>query len=1124
MLPSSSKLDRPNRSFRRRLSLESLEGRRLLTGGGLVVGTNLAFIADFDAVAFVDVMNQSRLFQTAEAVDSGPYNTGKASLMPVDANGWPLQSPFDPGDGSPMQIAHTVVPVRGAGTYTFVGKGTGTLTIRASGGLVDPTSQFQRTVDVVFTGGEQTIELEIYDTQWGDGTGDLFVYFAESDPTDPIRDLDLVSPGGLATYQTDPFLDSYTDDLAKFGNLRFMDWLATNGNPVQNWADRTVPEMNTQARPEGVSLEWVVAMANATMQDPWINVPAQASDDYVENMAAFLRDHLDPSLKVFVEYSNETWNAIFSQSGFVRDAGVTLGLDANPFRAANKFHAMRSAQVWSMFDTAFAADSSSRLVKIMATQMVSETVTNLRLDALSDPAINPTGIMPDALAVNAYFGGSLADQIVAEGRVDEILVSEILTRLDNDRTGRMDADLKKQKAIADANDLWLVTYEGGQHLAGTGANDNNAVLTEKLIATNRDPQMYSIYQDYLTQLADNDVVLHSNFSYVFEPGRFGSWGLKETQEQPLTEAHKFRAVVDWIDANPSSNQLPRTRLDGETRRVDDGDGVETFKLDASRSRDFDGAIADYIWMRDGVVIGSGATIHVDVPVGTDTVTLTVVDNEGGESSTDITIQVASNESTGLLVQAEFAGPPAAGNVWNQTASLNEEVLYSGWTIGSGFRPSGLSPGLGFRGTFGPTVTTLSRAIIQNEYLSVSVQADPARPDRWIDLAGAEFAFSISRATSHSPRRFAVMSSIGGFDGSDILYDTGPIFTESEVDFSFWFPSGGFYTGDPIEFRIYGYEGQFGNKDAWLTEFTLRGATPISPNALPPTDIVLSSTSANERVFTSSADRVFAELAAVDASSDDTHVFALVGGEGDADNGRFEIDGTNLRLRATETLDFETRAAYDVRLRVTDGTGQSFERSFALTVNDVVEVDQVHVHEVDALQRSKVNTVTIKFAGQVMVAADAFTVVHRTDPSISVGYTFETPTMVGGQTVVVLRLTGDAIRFGSLVDGYYDLTIDPSKVVSLSGLGLDADRNGTTGDAYAFGNRAGDRFFRYFGDIDGNGRLTIADFSTFRRSYGRRVSDVGYNALMDFDGNGFVSLLDFAEFRRRYGRTLPGAVM
>lgn len=42
---------------------------------------------------------------------------------------------------------------------------------------------------------------------------------------------------------------------------------------------------------------------------PWINVHHLASDGYVTSMAQMLKAQLRPDLKIYVEHSNEVWNA-----------------------------------------------------------------------------------------------------------------------------------------------------------------------------------------------------------------------------------------------------------------------------------------------------------------------------------------------------------------------------------------------------------------------------------------------------------------------------------------------------------------------------------------------------------------------------------------------------------------------------------------------------------------------------------------------------------------------------------------------------------------------------------------------------------------------------------------------
>jgi gliding motility-associated-like protein len=76
------------------------------------------------------------------------------------------------------------------------------------------------------------------------------------------------------------------------------------------------------------------------------------------------------------------------------------------------------------------------------------------------------------------------------------------------------------------------------------------------------------------------------------------------------------------------------------------------------------------------------------------------------------------------------------------------------------------------------------------------------------------------------------------------------------------------------------------------------------------------------------------LSATDADTGDTFTYALVSGTGSTDNASFTIDGTSLKTAAV--FDFETKASYSVRVRVTDAGGLTFEQALTITVTDVNE--------------------------------------------------------------------------------------------------------------------------------------------------------------------------------------------
>jgi hypothetical protein len=98
---------------------------------------------------------------------------------------------------------------------------------------------------------------------------------------------------------------------------------------------------------------------------------------------------------------------------------------------------------------------------------------------------------------------------------------------------------------------------------------------------------------------------------------------------------------------------------------------------------------------------------------------------------------------------------------------------------------------------------------------------------------------------------------------------------------------------------------------------------------PPTAIGLSNNVLDENV---SAGSVVGEFNTNDVN--DTFTYALVAGEGDADNGQFAIVGN--QLVAAGSFDYEGKSSYSVRVRSTDAGGLWIEQTFTILVADVNE--------------------------------------------------------------------------------------------------------------------------------------------------------------------------------------------
>jgi hypothetical protein len=124
-------------------------------------------------------------------------------------------------------------------------------------------------------------------------------------------------------------------------------------------------------------------------------------------------------------------------------------------------------------------------------------------------------------------------------------------------------------------------------------------------------------------------------------------------------------------------------------------------------------------------------------------------------------------------------------------------------------------------------------------------------------------------------------------------------------------------------------------------------------------------------------------------------------------------------------------------------------------------------------------------------------------------------VVNGVTVVTLNnFSGGETEFGSLRDGRYTLTALASQI-SAGGQALDGDANGIPGGDFVFGDAQG--LFRFFGDINGDRHVDIADFGLFSISI---FNPGNYNAAFDFNNDGHIDIADFGQFSVRLFSPLP----
>lgn len=369
--------------------------------------------------------------------------------------------------------------------------------------------------------------------------GAIFLRLMETDPADPVREIRVLLPGFEKTYEKEPFTPWFLSRWKGMQVFRFMDWMLTNGSRVREWSDRPTPSYcNTTEK--GVPLETMVDLCNRLKVSPWFCMPHLATDDYVRRFAEQVRRTLDPSLKIYVELSNEVWNSGFSQHHDYAKEGVRLGLAeaSRPWEASHRYFSRRSRQVWDIWVRV--VGGRERVVRVLGAQASNAWW------AEQDLAFEDTYKSCDALAIAPYISLNVGtDTDPSAETVARWSVDEVMDHLERKSLPECVEWMRRCKEVADKFRVRLICYEAGQHAVGIGDAVNNEALTRVLTAANRSERMGRLYTRYLEAWRDvGGGDLCCLFASVGAWSKWGSWGLLEFYDD---DTPKYRAVRAWLE-------------------------------------------------------------------------------------------------------------------------------------------------------------------------------------------------------------------------------------------------------------------------------------------------------------------------------------------------------------------------------------------------------------------------------------------------------------------------------------------------------------------------------------------------------------------------------------------------
>ena len=337
--------------------------------------------------------------------------------------------------------------------------------------------------------------------------------------------------------------------LKPFRSLRFMDWMQSNapgrcsggrqdgeacyalsdescdgGECVMpgKWSERPTADQAIwissgqfldAAKPErgaklgGYPVETMVALANQAEASPHFNMPADSDDEYVQKFAEYVRDHLEPSLPVSVEYSNEVWNWSFPQANYAKERAAKLW----PGEGTGwvQYMAARTHNLCRLFHQVFTGQEE-RLRCLISPQTgwrgLAQEVLDCPRWVEQHPEDESCTKYVDAINITGYFAGCLPahpeviQSWLKEGKAaaltkgfEQLEHGGLIPECQGEAVDNLDYTIEGYRyfmQLAARRGLGLEVYEGGTHFEYAGDHDD---VQQFLVDLTQDERMRAAY-------------------------------------------------------------------------------------------------------------------------------------------------------------------------------------------------------------------------------------------------------------------------------------------------------------------------------------------------------------------------------------------------------------------------------------------------------------------------------------------------------------------------------------------------------------------------------------------------------------------------------------------------------
>jgi hypothetical protein len=314
----------------------------------------------------------------------------------IDANGYVKRVPFN-YNGNDYLVYNefnntNTLPL---GNYTVLWDGIGTISVNGS-------------FEILSTNGN-SINFRINRTLGNIGR----IIIISSNESNNVKNIRILLPGTQNTYLANPFNPAWTSKMSAFRVVRFQQWIGENFDGNTNWNERS-NENNYSFNLKGVPVETIVKFCNDYQHDAWINIPYNASDNYISALAQYLKTNLNINRKIYVEFSHELYDDNNLQTQYLKNNlpnnlawPLNLGQKINSIMSIFKqTFALQPQRLKCLFDT----ENSNPIF----TQNVLQQISNENIDILSTSCKikansneNFTTIQDIANSLNQYINNDL---------------------------------------------------------------------------------------------------------------------------------------------------------------------------------------------------------------------------------------------------------------------------------------------------------------------------------------------------------------------------------------------------------------------------------------------------------------------------------------------------------------------------------------------------------------------------------------------------------------------------------------------------------------------------------------------------------------------------------------------